>query len=87
MNASTFDHISDQELDSIEARVRMAAPGPWSSFVEGRDHTSGSSFIQTPASDIELLGATIADQDFIAHARDDIPRLLAEVRRFRNHPG
>ena len=87
MNASMFEHISDQEFDRIEERARMAASGPWSSFVEGRDHTSGSSFIQTPASDIELLGASIADQNFIAHARDDIPRLLAEIRRFRNHPG
>ncbi|MBK9029887.1 MAG: NAD-dependent epimerase/dehydratase family protein [Myxococcales bacterium] len=33
--------------------------------------------------DIELTGATVADQDFIAHARQDLPRLLAEVRRLR----
>ena len=87
MNARLSDHISDQELDVIQERVRLAAPGPWCSFVEGRDHESGSSFIQTPDSDIELFGASVADQDFIAHARDDIPRLLAEIRRFRNFPG
>jgi hypothetical protein len=33
--------------------------------------------------DIELSGATVADQDFIAHAREDVPRLVAEVRRLR----
>jgi hypothetical protein len=33
--------------------------------------------------DIELGGATVADQDFIAHARQDVPRLLDEVERLR----
>jgi hypothetical protein len=83
MSTSMFEGLSDAELDLIEARIREATSGPWASFVEGRDHTSGSSFIRTPASDIELSGATAADQDFIAHARDDLPRLLREVRRLR----
>ena len=30
--------------------------------------------------DIELTGATDADQDFIAAARQDVPRLVVEVR-------
>ena len=33
--------------------------------------------------DIELTGSTDADQDFIAHARQDIPKLLDEVKRLR----
>jgi hypothetical protein len=83
MSTSVFEGMSDEELDVIEARIKEATPGPWASFVEGRDHTSGSSFIRTPVSDIELSGATVSDQDFIAHARDDVPRLLREVRRLR----
>ena len=83
MSTSLFQGMSDEELDLIEARIRAATDGPWASFVEGRDHTSGSSFIRTPASDIELSGATASDQDFIAHARDDVPNLLREVRRLR----
>jgi hypothetical protein len=83
MSTSLFQGMSDEELDLIEARIRAATAGPWASFVEGRDHTSGSSFIRTPASDIELSGATASDQDFIAHARDDVPNLLREVRRLR----
>jgi hypothetical protein len=75
--------MTDEELARLEARLRDASPGPWISFVEGRDHDSGSSFIQTSASDIELSGATAADQDFIAHARQDLPRLLIEIRRLR----
>jgi hypothetical protein len=48
----------------------------------------GSNFIMTGSgtnrgNDIELAGATTADQDFIAEARQDIPRLLIEISRLR----
>jgi hypothetical protein len=80
--------LTDEELRAIRARCDSATPGPWISYVEGRDHMSGSSFIQTGpgesrGEDIELSGATTADQDFIAHARADVPRLLDEVERLR----
>lgn len=80
--------LTDQELQAIQQRYERASPEPWRSMIEGRDHTSGSSFIMTgvPESrgtDIELSGATTEDQDFIAHARQDIPRLVAEIRRLR----
>ena len=75
--------LTDDDLTAIKARVEAATPGPWTSFIEGRDHTSGSSFIRTRGEDIELTGATAADQDFIAHARQDVPRLMAEVDRLR----
>jgi hypothetical protein len=75
--------MTEQELSDIESRVRAATPGPWQSFIEDRDHESGSNFIKTQGKDIELLGATDADQDFIAHARQDVPRLVEELRRLR----
>jgi hypothetical protein len=80
--------MSEAELGEIRQRCDAATPGPWKSFIEGRDHTSGSSFIMTGSgqnrgNDIELSGATAADQDFIAHARQDIPRLLDEIARLR----
>lgn len=79
------DFLSETELKNIEAQAMAATPGPWKSFVEGRDHTSGSSFIMTGeggsrGEDIELTGATIADQDFIAAARQNVPRLITEIR-------
>ncbi|PCE30423.1 hypothetical protein [Burkholderia ubonensis] len=78
----------DEQLNEIEARCKAATPGPWVSYVEERDHGSGSNFIMTGpegarSEDIELSGATIADQDFIAHARQDISMLVAEVRRLK----
>ena len=71
------------DMDAIRQRCIMATPGPWKSYVEGRDHDSGSSFIMTSGEDIELIGASVADQDFIAHARQDVPQLLAEIQRLK----
>jgi hypothetical protein len=34
--------------------------------------------------DLEIIGATIDDLDFIAHARQNIPALIAEVERLQN---
>jgi hypothetical protein len=76
--------LEDDELQEIDARCQAATAGPWLSFVERRDRESGSDFIRTPGADIELLGATRGDQEFIAHARQDIPALLAEVSRLRS---
>lgn len=86
--ASENGVLSDPELGAIETRCSSASAPPWRSFIEGRDHSSGSSFIRTggPADssvDIELAGAAAADQDFIAHARQDIPALLASVRKLK----
>ena len=82
------EHLSDEELEDIKKRCESATPGPWISYVEGRDHTSGSNFIMIGTGtnrqkDMEIIGATVADQDFIANARQDIPRLLDEVVRLR----
>jgi hypothetical protein len=77
------DTITAEMLDAMEGRCSAATPGPWKSFVEGRDHTSGDSFIRTGGDDIYLTGATLADQDFIAHARQDVPLLIAEIRALR----
>lgn len=73
--------LSKAELANIKCRLDQATPGPWVSFVENRDVFSGSDFIQTGGDDIYLTGATVADQDFIAHAREDIDKLINEVLR------
>lgn len=80
--------ITDEELNEIKSRCLLATPGPWTSFIEGRDHYGGSSFIMVGeeddrSDDIEMFGATNADQDFIANARQDIPKLITEIERLR----
>lgn len=73
--------INEEKLKKLEALCKNATPGPWLSFVEGRDHQSGSNFIRTAKNDIELSGATIADQDFIAECRHAVPTLVDEIRQ------
>jgi hypothetical protein len=86
--------ISDEDLDAIEQRAAAASKGPWRSYVEGRDHWGGDNFIRVGGVDDDepdmyvargTVPASVADQDFIAHARQDMTRLLAEVRRLRDH--
>jgi hypothetical protein len=80
--------MSEVEVGEIRARCVAATPGPWTAFIEGRDHESGSDCIRTgdgaqADNDIELIGASAADYDFIAHAREDVPRLLTEIARLK----
>jgi hypothetical protein len=81
--------LTDKELDEIEARANQAQKGPWKAYIEGKDNESGSSFIMTGSGenrgdDIEIIGATMADYDFIAHARQDIPVLIAALRELKS---
>jgi len=72
--------MTQDELDAIRARAEAATPGPW----KGLEYFWGIN-----GSDKNLvvrdMGAgrhakeNQANQDFIAHAREDIPALLAEI--------
>lgn len=78
-----------QRINEIKDRLSKARKGPWKSYVEGRDHQSGSSFIMVGegdlrGDDIYLTDATEADQDFIANARQDIPFLLELIESIKN---
>jgi hypothetical protein len=78
--------VTPAYIRELRAMLDTLTPGPWVSYVEGRDHESGSNFIMTGAAgargeDIELIGATPADQDFVARARQEMPLLLDEIER------
>ncbi|MDR2948950.1 MAG: hypothetical protein LBV71_07055 [Prevotella sp.] len=82
--------MNERDIQAIINRYNKATEGNWIAYVEGRDHTSGSSFIMTidkngeRGNDLEIIGATEADFDFIAHAKQDIPLLIEEVKRLSN---
>jgi hypothetical protein len=79
--------LSDVEAAAIRRRLAAASPGPWC-------HREG--FIETCTNPSQLLGVTmqrneeglpglpgLANAEFIAHARTDVPRLLDEIERLQ----
>ncbi|HZJ22669.1 MAG TPA: hypothetical protein VFD54_05120 [Anaerolineales bacterium] len=77
--------MTEEQLLEIEKRYKATTSGQWFASIEGRDHTSGESVIlrgeNKRETDLYLIGGTIEDYDFIAHARQDIPTLITEIRR------
>jgi len=74
--------MSERELRAIESRAKSASPGPWV--------VRGNAIIQPQGMgrhvDREILldkNLEPRDLEFIAHARQDVPALAAEVRRLR----
>jgi len=76
--------LSEDELEQIEQRIRSATVLPWFSWIAGLNMEAGTNCIELGSLEtLELRGGTVADQEFIAHAREDLPRLLQEVRALR----
>jgi hypothetical protein len=83
-----MSELTDENLKEIRKRWEASSPGPWIASVEGRDHpTGGETFIMRGenrvADDLYLIGGSIADYDFVAHAKQDIPVLLDEIDRLK----
>lgn len=77
--------LTDHQLDEIEARAAAATPGPWKRKAELASHIV---YVDSPDGTFSVLWnaewATDADGEFTAHARKDVPALLAEVRRLQD---
>jgi hypothetical protein len=70
--------MTDEELTGIEARANAATPGPW----EAQHSYDDCWWLGGPeANGPDMLPQ--GDAEFIAHARADVPALVAEVRRLR----
>lgn len=79
--------LSDADLAAIRERAEAATVGPW----EATRARGGSRLLSCviapddPTGDDRASAVTLdvlpADAEFIAHARTDVPRLLAEVER------
>lgn len=82
------------DIDAIEARANAATPGPWEAIDQKREHHEfkfvrsktaihkndrGPSYAYEILSD-EDYDTKSADMQFIAHARTDIPDLIAAYR-------
>lgn len=83
--------LTEQQLDEIDSRTGATRPGPWalSDDLEGDGYPGHLWVVRTPDSgpdepDDQAVVISIGDRalgEFIAHAREDVPALLAEVRR------
>lgn len=89
------DPMTQERLDAIKARCEAATLGPWYVEYEMDGPFAEPQCIQGPenvttyhdAYNDYRVSAVVemaeADLEFIAHARQDIPDLLAEVERLR----
>jgi hypothetical protein len=91
--------VTKINLDEIEARAKAATPGPWTvcpmdMYIFGGDgHMIASNCPMEDTWQVRGAGAEGSGQRpegsqdanaaFIAAAREDIPRLIAEVRRLQ----
>jgi hypothetical protein len=89
--------VDDRLLDEIEARAGRTSPGPWEAFIFSDRNPHDQDFIRIGGLDDsqpdmyvqhwiggERVLVPFDDIEFIASARQDIPALVAEVRRLRD---
>src|ERR1700704_3499905 len=84
--------VSQEERDRLEAAARQATAGPWTPVLADDQPEGASSFIQVGADQEEAdmyvwLGeefAPRADVELIANARQDVPKLVLELRRLKD---
>lgn len=65
--------INAEQLNAIKERAAKATPGPW--------YHNRHNEISTPNGARLAQTVTGLDAEFIAHAREDVPALVAEVER------
>jgi FtsZ-binding cell division protein ZapB len=78
----------DIDIDAIRRREQAATPGPWKAVDFGDDTDPRTAYGVWGKDDDDLcifedVDTLLADAEFIAHARQDIPALLAEIDRLR----
>ena len=71
----------DLDLDAIEARAAAATEGPWS---RDDEHSLSVAICYTPHVWALAHSGTEANAEFIAHARTDVPALVAALREARD---
>lgn len=79
---TTEQRLTPEMLEAIRKRAEAAQEGPWLSLPE----INGEDFaiLTGDRDDTVAFGVyEAANAEFIAHAREDIPALLAEVERLR----
>ncbi len=76
--------MADDRLTEIAARLVAATSGPW---LQRRDAGIVTDAEDRPIAVFGTSGPHCADAAFTAHAREDVPWLLAEVQRLTDRLG
>jgi hypothetical protein len=88
----TVPILDDAALERLSHLSASADPPPWRSMIEGRDHTTGDSFIMTGPDDDRREDLYVTRDssppdpptlELLAEARTYLPVLIAEVKRLR----
>lgn len=75
--------ITSFNIKNISNRNERARKAPWKALVEGRDFFGGASIIKVTdfdSTEIEPIGLTAEEIDFIAIARNAVPELLGIIK-------
>lgn len=81
------------DREAIKARVEAATRGPWVSPWDDPDPDAAALRTEDGLEVVGVLqydahpylAVLAADADFIAHAREDVPKLIAEVERLESY--
>jgi len=85
--------MTEEQLEAIRKRAEKATEGPWfhtgyhvatKPGISGGYPPNSASICETFDGEYIENNNGINDASFIAHAREDIPKLLAEIDRLRN---
>jgi hypothetical protein len=89
------DDVKPCNLTEILARAQAATPGPWATHLaapkwdtpnqcgyDSREHHRGPAYYATGPR-TETVEQAEVDSFFIAHAREDVPAMVAEIERWR----
>lgn len=77
--------MNHEQIEAIRKREGKATAGPW--FSDYQDVKSASTLNMkygAPAVIAEVIYNEVDDAEFIAHAREDVSLLLAEVERLKH---
>lgn len=76
--------MTEDELVQIEQRAGAATAGPWHLAMHCDEHGEDATRANVEAGAVDVANGVLNDDAaFIAHARGDVPALVAEVRRLR----
>lgn len=73
--------ITKERLAEIKARCEAATRAPWDVVeIHPKHYHVSAALDEPPVAEVEYI---IQDAEFVAHARQDVPDLVAEVERLR----